>query len=595
MTPAAIEAGTEADPRQPQGRELAVALLFGAANLWGMSLVYFDREILATIGDLGLSPLLPWTFYASLGLLMVGFALTLRSAKPSSLLAALHVLLLIGVLHATPAILYETPRYPFSYKHIGVASYVQEHGTVDPMIDAYFNWPGFFALTAFVSETAGVESAYEMAVWAPVAMNVLLALGVMAVMISLGARGAGAWLGVWIFLLANWVGQDYFAPQAFGYYLHLVMVAIYVAVFGARTPASPMRLTSRARALVLLLIALCFAAVVAAHQLTPFMTLTAVIAMLVLGRTRAPMLSVVMASLLLLWFAFSAHTYFAGHLGSLAAQVGRLLDNLSVASELITVGTSGLVSDERSLVLSIRQWLALFVLLLAAVGGVRLLVGRRVPWTGVLLALLPGGLVALQSYGGEILLRVYMFALPFLAYFAAAAFLPRLQPLPARGSAAALAVCTILLAGGISFAYYGNESMNYVEPSEVEALEVLYDTAPRGATVVNQTDNAPIRHRRYEQFAYTHLQALLETGGQVAPNATDAIEVLAELPAEHVYVLLSRSQENNAKLFGRLHGVDWAELRQLLEASDDYETVFDSTSSVLFKRVAAASDAAVTR
>ncbi|MBX3143719.1 MAG: hypothetical protein KF813_08185 [Trueperaceae bacterium] len=584
--------------QQPQGRELAVALLFGAANLWGMSLVYFDRDTLASIGDLGLSPLLPWTFYASLGLLMVGFALTLRSPKRNALLAALHVLMLIGVLHATPAILYETPRYPFSYKHIGVASYVQEHGTVDPMIDAYFNWPGFFALTAFVSETAGVESAYDMAVWAPVAMNVLLAIGVLAVMYSLGATSAGAWLGVWIFLLANWVGQDYFAPQAFGYYLHLVMVSIYVAVFGIRTPASQMRLTGRARALVLLLLTLCFAAVVAAHQLTPFMTLTAVIAMLVLGRARAPMLSIVMASLLLLWFAFSAHTYFAGHLGSLAAQVGRLLDNLSVASELIAVGASGLVSDERSLVLSFRQWLALFVLVLAAAGGVRLLLRRSVPWTGVLLALLPGGLVALQSYGGEILLRVYMFALPFLAYFAAAAFVPRLGMTPRRGSAALMTISTVLLAGGMVFAYYGNESMNYIDRSEVEALDALYDTAPRGATVVNQTDNAPIRHRRYEQFEYTHLQALLETGAPIEtdlqPDAAAALDTLDGLPAEHVYVLLSRSQAANAKLFGRLPGVDWEELRTLLETSEEYEAVFESPSSVLFRRAAQAQDRAAT-
>lgn len=583
MTPAAVEAGRQ----QPQGRELAVALLFGAVNLWGMSLVYFDRDSLAAIGDLGLSPLLPWTYYASLGLLMVSFALTLRAARPNVLLAGLHVLLLIGVLHATPAILYETPRYPFSYKHIGVASYVQEHGTVDPMIDAYFNWPGFFALTAFVSETAGVESAYDMAVWAPVAMNVLLALGVMAVMLSLGARGAGAWLGVWIFLLANWVGQDYFAPQALAYYLHLVMVALYVAVFGIRTPASPLKLTGRARALLLMLIALCFAAVVAAHQLTPFMTLTAVIALLVLGRARAPLLGVVMGTLLLLWFAFSAHTYFAGHLGSLAAQVGRLLDNLSVASELITAGTSGLVSEQRSLVLSIRQWLALFVLLLAAVGGVRLLLGRRLPWSGALLALLPGGLVALQSYGGEILLRVYMFALPFLAYFAAAALVPKLRAVPARGSAVALSACTLLLAGGMAFAYYGNESMNYVDAAEVAALDTLYDIAPSGATVVAQTDNAPIRHRRYEQFDYAHLQALLERGDPLTADASTALSVLDELPAEHVYVLLSRSQEANAQLFGRLPGVDWAELRSLLEASDSYETLYESPSAALFRRTIA--------
>ena len=42
----------------------------------------------------------------------------------------------------------------------------------------------------------------------------------------------------------------------------------------------------------------------------------------------------------------------------------------------------------------------------------------------VALAFVPFGLLALQSYGGEMLLRVYLFSLPFMAFLAAAAFIP---------------------------------------------------------------------------------------------------------------------------------------------------------------------------
>ena len=36
------------------------------------------------------------------------------------------------------------------------------------------------------------------------------------------------WLAVWVFYLGNWVGQDYFSPQAFAYLLYLMLLAILV-------------------------------------------------------------------------------------------------------------------------------------------------------------------------------------------------------------------------------------------------------------------------------------------------------------------------------------------------------------------------------
>ena len=51
------------------------------------------------------------------------------------------------------------------------------------------------------------------------------------------------WTGIWLFALGNWIGQDYFSPQAFAFFLYLVVVLVVVRWLGRR-PAMP-RLPAR--------------------------------------------------------------------------------------------------------------------------------------------------------------------------------------------------------------------------------------------------------------------------------------------------------------------------------------------------------------
>ncbi|GAA4954515.1 hypothetical protein GCM10023238_21380 [Streptomyces heliomycini] len=51
------------------------------------------------------------------------------------------------------------------------------------------------------------------------------------------------WTAVWIFQLANWVGQDYFAPQGLAYLLHLTVIAMVLRHFVR--PGSAGRLRDR--------------------------------------------------------------------------------------------------------------------------------------------------------------------------------------------------------------------------------------------------------------------------------------------------------------------------------------------------------------
>ena len=74
----------------------------------------------------------------------------------------------------------------------------------------------------------------EMAGWSPLVFN-LLYLPPLLVIFRWATDDARVWwLGLWVFFSANWVGQDYFSPQAVAFALWLAMLAALLTRFTPR-------------------------------------------------------------------------------------------------------------------------------------------------------------------------------------------------------------------------------------------------------------------------------------------------------------------------------------------------------------------------
>jgi hypothetical protein len=123
----------------------------------------------------------------------------------------------------------------------------------------------------------------------------------------------------------------------------------------------------------------------------------------------------------------------------------------------------------------------------------------------MLLLASPVPLLAVNDYGGEMLFRVYFFALPFAAFFIAALVYPRTR----SGSGLLRTVASIVLScsllAGLLFAYYGKERMYHFSRDEVAASEYVYKTAAPGSLVVSITTNYPWAFRNYERYDYVWL------------------------------------------------------------------------------------------
>ncbi|MFF4058094.1 lipopolysaccharide biosynthesis protein [Streptomyces sp. NPDC001668] len=496
---------------------LAVALLLYWVPALGLGESDLDR-----MGGLGLISVLPLPTLAGAALLVVVFASLLWLGREHKALLLITLVATVFSLHALPAVIEAEPRFATAWQHLGFIDYIDRTGSAVPDLDARWSWPGFFAVAAFVARACGVTDFTEVIRWWPTAIQLAYLVPMFLLVRHMRASWRAKWTGIWIFVLSGWVGQDYFSPQGFTYLLYLVFVAVLLVWFRAprviwtkrRPGEAEVEPTNRRQRAVLLGVVIgLFAASVPAHQLTPFVMLGVLAVLVLIGRSELRGLPVLFAVMVAAWIGWMAEPYWSGHFDDLFGGVGGVGGNVSSSvSGRIEGGSS-----THKLVLYVRVLLAGGVMALACYGWWRrrdhkyreaaLLVLTFVPFLGF----------GMQSYGGEMALRVFMFALPGAGLLAALALFPRTgvtakEREKDRVSLAPVAalMAGLLLVGGFLVARWGNEPFERIQPGEVAAMDYVYahdDPTVRllwlsNDTVNNVTPAMPWGARDMEKVSY---------------------------------------------------------------------------------------------
>ncbi|MEU8891789.1 lipopolysaccharide biosynthesis protein [Streptomyces sp. NPDC048442] len=467
--------------------ELALgALLLAAVLLYWIPVRSIDEADLEQIGGLGLVTVLPLATLIGAVLLVVSFASMLWLERPRTALLAVALIATVVSLHALPAVLEEAPRFPTAWQHLGFMDYIDRTGTSVPDLDARWSWPGFFAAATFVAQACGISDMSEVIRWWPLTMQLLYLAPLFLLMKSMRASWRAKWAGVWFFVLSGWVGQDYFSPQGYTYLLYLAFVAILLVwfreprvIWTKRRPgeAEVRPAGRREKATLLVVLIALFAGTVPAHQLTPFV-MVGVLALLVMsGRSTLRGLPILLTVLVAVWIGFFAEPYWSGHFEELFGGIGGLGDNVSSS----VAGRIEGGSSTHKLVLYVRVAMAGGVMALACWGWSRRRFAGYSERSLLVLAFVPFVMLGMQSYGGEMALRVFMFALPGAALLAGLAFFPRTGATRAerdadRTSLAPLAalLAGLVLMGGFLVARWGNEAFERVRAGEVAAMEYVY-------------------------------------------------------------------------------------------------------------------------
>ncbi|MFC7593350.1 hypothetical protein ACFQYP_63850 [Nonomuraea antimicrobica] len=227
--------------------------------------------------------------------------------------------------------------------------------------------------------------------------------------------------------------------------------------------------------------------------------------------------------------------------------------------------------------------------------------------SALILLCVPVLALALQSYGGEIGLRIYMFALPGACLLAAYAFFPNLpadsedvreETVPLRGRkvrfnpevtkkvSLVLAACfAVLFAMAFLLARYGNEKFERVTSGEVAALHYVYDHDEPSARVLylvpkegpEVTPTLPWGERDVERVSFG-------TQARVFKDPTQIAEAVQKLKAQprNSYLLVSRGQVSYLEL-NEGFPADWGErFRAALDKSPDLKRVFSNEDAALY-------------
>ena len=613
-----------------QGRYLVLPV--AALAVWAASLPGINPR---AMNDLGLISVLPWQTWLAFGLLTLGFIACWQRADQLTWLLLVHVLLLVVMLYGLPVLITHGPSGPIVFRHAGITENLIRTRVVNTRIDAYFSWPGFFMGLASLVKFAGVPSALSFATWATVAFNLLFLPPLLLLARALTRDPRLVWGMIWLFYAANWINQDYLSPQAFGYLFYLTILGLLLTYLRPRGTDldGGGRLTHRLRTLlrvraaevplptvsrwptaaVITLVVLLYFTTVASHQLTPFAILLGVTALVAIGECTARGLPLLMAVMLTLWITFAARGYISGHFDQLVSGVG---DITKAASANLTARIRG--SAQHLLVIRERLILSGGLWLLALLGAVRRFRSGHADHAAAVLCLVPLLLFGLQAYGGEMLLRIYFFMLPFVAFFATAALLPgrlsssaALARLPAAlrpgrlSSSAALArlpaalragadlvafgVTTLVVLAACLMALYGNERVDYFPPTERAAIGFVYEQARPGSTFAVEETYLPWKYTGYDQHHYLSVSSMLSQKNPPSPaqalgRISQALRPAPGRPAG--FVILTRSQHINAETFGGLLSPGYlARFERLLRKSPHFRLVYSNPDAQIYRRL----------
>ena len=447
----------------------------------------------------------PWYFLGLL-LLVATIVLTLRAGHvdhvvmtAAAALAVVYNTMLVAVATGEASV-------PTAFVHRGFVSVLAASHRLPDLEDARYSWAGFFSLATHIQESAGFTDLTDVLFWAPVVFGPLMCFGLYAIASAIGGNARIAWMAVLLYQAFNWYQQDYFAPQA-------VAGLGYVAILGTmlwqlrraplpapagldrvlpgrlgevlslarRTPGrvpgfGPGRTLAIGATLLLII-----TANTVSHQMTPMLTVLALAAFAVTGTTRYRTLWLAAGLVFAAWFSYGATDFWMGHLNSLFNEVGQIGYSVNRG-----VGQR-LNGDPTYKSMQYLRIAASGAFVVVAFIGWLTCRGRRTWLVSGLLCAAPFVLVALQSYGGEMIIRVFLLAAPTLAPFVAIALVTlsrKLRRLPT----VLVTVAAIILTLGMGVVETTNRGLNAAfeasTPAEDALTQGLINKIPPNSSVM---------------------------------------------------------------------------------------------------------------
>ena len=580
-------------------------VLLTALTLWFVSIALTHVN---ELGDWGLLPVFPVIWYVAVaivfGVCLFGLAATpIDGRQIGAALAALVIML-----NASANMIEDAPRLPWVYKHIAVTRYIDAYGSVDPSIDLYHRWPGFFSYAALFGQVIGHPNPVDYAAWAETVFPLIDLVLVLAVARAIWRNPGWYWTAAIVFTISDWVGQNYFSPQAFSFTLYLA-ISLVVITYLRREPRDAgkwlerlltrrkLRLArpateaqrseivlQRSPVVAVVAVLLLQAVIVASHQLTPYMVILALLPLFILGYLRPT------------WLGFAV---FAIAVVYLLPNLSYVQEHWGLFSSFDPVANATYPTVDPSQLTSASIWqgrgvsaLSVLTALLALAGFVRRIWFGHVRTTLIVawLAFAPVLTLLGQTYGGEGKFRVFLFGLPWYAMGVAWLFWSE-QARTRRSLGACTAALTVMLL--LFVATYYQPEMNLRTPaSDVAAAEWIDQNAESGDTMLTMvaTQFPVIIGPRYYLLngggPYPTLDGYEQSLGEQRSAPLADVEALFDTQGaanDRNFLVFSESQDEYAVAHGLFAPAALDSLEQQIAHDPQFSSVYDNGSVRIYR------------
>jgi hypothetical protein len=516
----------------------------------------------------------------AVGIVLCAWALLVAVRDRRLFPAAVAVGAAIVVARVTTFVATEVPLYDWTYKHLAVVDYILVNGRIAPDgTDIYAQWSAFFVVFAWFSDVTGVAPMTIAHVFAPI-IHVLLALTAYSAARVLGRSRRTALTAAFLLEVFNWVGQDYFSPQAWTLVLVFGMIVLLLA--------SP---RSRASGVLAIIV---FAATVPTHQLTPFWAVAMACALCVFRLARPWWAPVVMVAIVVSYLLLNLEAVLPYGLFSGSSPVTNATSN---------VVTSGMpAKDFTSLVV---RGLSVTVILAAFCCVVWLRRRKRPMMALAIVAFSSFGLLLGQNYGGEAIFRVYLYALLGCAVLIAPAVVAAVDRSRVGRRAAVSRVVAVLGLSGVSLAgfhgYVALWPMVVETRAQIDLMNSITENAdlrtrlvmirPSGMPTRVNADYAELTlHNEYfdQPIAYDLWDGRDPRIGELKKNfpADDDIERLndnATKDAFRAYLMFSKQSNRAIRYYGDYRPESVELLQDAMRESPTWTLFYEDGETVVFR------------
>ena len=566
--------GSPSTVAKPHGRNAArrhgpgLVLLIALA-MWWPAITQMRGEIAGQYGLLATNGGLLLLASALVALVAFVHALVIDS----TLYAVLAVVVVTVIARVTATILTDVPIYVWTYRHIGIVDFMmQDH--FSPHVQIYGDWPGFFSGMAWFSAVSGLDP-LTVAHWFAPLSTVVISLLVGVLVASAGYGRRASLIAAMLAVILNWTGQDYYSPQAAGLILALSILSLL--------------LYSKSAPLTGYLSTPVFAVLVATHQLTPFWLIVVEVGLVLFNKMRPRWLPLLHGAILAVYVYPRLDRTATFHFFSGFNPVKNS-----------TVVTEGAGSDGRQFTVLLERGLFVGLWLLAAICFIVIWRRYGAPWGLGIVAFSSVVIVAGQDYGGEAIIRVYLYSIAGCAGLVAIV-MARVFELGSswKKFVGCVATTALLLgAGAIGLqGYYGGWSYVTVSLSQLKHSRELLASGdgrfvigtiaqpvgwPEGSTVASV--RLRLQDPAYDSVLNTVRPMLLHKDF-ATPEDIDRLEsTLPKLGRAHtLYIVLPRQADVYGQYLGWFPSTFVPSLIRLLAERPKWSKVVDDRDTVIFE------------